>query len=136
MITTRVILDTNILVYAWDSEQRMKQEIAISTMNEFRENICLTTQILAEFSSVMLKLGASPDWIRETIAIYEGMMTILPLSPSHIKEALRAVDRYRMSYWDAQIWSVAKANHIPVVYTEDGPIGQTLEGVRYNNPFT
>jgi hypothetical protein len=33
------------------------------------------------------------------------------------------------------IWSVAKSNNIPSIFTEDGPIGQTIEGVTYINPL-
>lgn len=40
-----------------------------------------------------------------------------------------------LAYYDAQIWACARLNHIPVVLSEDFQDGQTLEGVRFVDPF-
>ena len=35
----------------------------------------------------------------------------------------------------AVVFAVAKQNEIPVILTEDGPSGATIEGVLFKNPF-
>lgn len=52
-----------------------------------------------------------------------------------VLEALRATTRYQMHYYDAQIWAVARVNHIPLVLSEDLADGAAIEGVRFANPF-
>jgi predicted nucleic acid-binding protein len=52
-----------------------------------------------------------------------------------VLEALRGVVRYRLSYYDAQIWAVARLNHVPVVLSEDFSAWSEIEGVRFENPF-
>ncbi len=136
MNNSKVLIDTNILIYAWNSDDRIKQDAAITTLKNHQNTACLSIQNLSEFSTVMLRNGCNSDWIKDTINMYERLMTIYPLTIPMIREALRAVRQYRMSYWDAQIWAVAKSNLIPVILTEDGPIGQTIEGVLYRNPLS
>ena len=43
--------------------------------------------------------------------------------------------RTQFSLWDAQIWAVARLNHISVVLTEDFNPGAVIEGVRFVDPF-
>jgi predicted nucleic acid-binding protein len=45
------------------------------------------------------------------------------------------VIRYQLSYYDAQIWAVARLNRIPLVLSEDFSDGSVIEGVRFANPF-
>ena len=52
-----------------------------------------------------------------------------------ILEAGRGVRDYRLSYYDAQIWAIARLNQIPVVFSEDFQNEQTLEGVQFLDPF-
>ncbi len=49
-------------------------------------------------------------------------------------EALRACDRYRLDYFDAQIWAAARMSGCDIILTEDTH-GDEIEGVRYVNPF-
>lgn len=50
-------------------------------------------------------------------------------------EAVRGVQAYTMSFWDALIWAVARLNGIGVVFSEDFNDGATIEDVRFVNPF-
>lgn len=131
----KVLIDTNILVYAWDSAEPDKQSKAIAIMQQHRKHACLSVQNLSEFSSVMLRKGSDLKWLHETIYIYSKIMTICALREEHVEHALRAVDQYKMSFWDAQIWAVALMNRIPVILSEDGPTGQKIEGIEFQNPL-
>ena len=50
-------------------------------------------------------------------------------------EAIRGVREHKFSYWDAQVWAIARLNQIPVVFTEDFNAGAVIEGIRFVNPF-
>lgn len=135
MVANKTLIDTNILVYAWNAGDKIKQRKAIDVLEHYRDGACLAVQNISEFAAVMLKNGCDPQWLGGVVSLYERLMTVLPLSVHDVRQALRAVREYRMSYWDAQLWSVAKTNGIPVILSEAGPTGQTIEGVTYSNPF-
>jgi predicted nucleic acid-binding protein len=50
-------------------------------------------------------------------------------------EAVRATDEHSFRFFDAQIWACAKLNQVPVVLSEDVPVGATVEGVTFENPL-
>jgi predicted nucleic acid-binding protein len=52
-----------------------------------------------------------------------------------VLEATRGMRDHKLSYYDAQIWACARLNQVPVIFTEDFQDGQTLEGIRFVNPF-
>lgn len=130
-----VLIDTNILVYAWDSGDKVKQTRAIHVLHEYRNQACLSTQNLSEFSSVMIRKGCDLQWLQRVISIYSQLLTIVPVHTQEVEHAVRAVQEHRMSFWDAQIWAVALTNRIPVILSEDGPTGQVIEGVTFENPL-
>ena len=44
-------------------------------------------------------------------------------------------ERYQLSFWDALIVAAAAQGRADVLLTEDLNSGQTIEGVRIENPF-
>lgn len=130
-----VLLDTNLLVYAWDAGDRAKQAKAIAVFESHRETLALSTQNLSELAAVLLKKRVPAAEAGEIVSAYAHLVPVIAPEPADIAEALRAVARYRMSFWDAQIWAVAKRRGIATILSEDGPIGQTIEGVAYVNPL-
>lgn len=135
MKNRKILVDTNILIYAWDRKERFKQRKAIDALETYKECLYVSTQNLAEFSAVMLKHQCDPDWLHLVIRRYSSVLNVLSQTPNDILNAIKAVKQYEMHYWDAQIWSVAKSNGIDVILTEDGPLGQSIEGVAYINPL-
>lgn len=133
---SNVLIDTNILIYAWDSAEKQKQYKALRVLKETRNQACLSVQNLSEFSSFMIRNGCQLRWVQEVMSTYEMAMTILPIHSEHVQQAVKAVEQYQMSFWDAQIWAVARSNDISIIYSDDGPIGQVVEGIAYQNPLT
>jgi predicted nucleic acid-binding protein len=70
---------------------------------------------------------ATERWAR-AFPVYDTSLQV-------VLEALRATIRYQMHYYDAQIWAVARVNHISLVLSEDFADGAVIEGVRFANPF-
>ena len=134
-----VLLDTNILIYTFDpcDEARQEQAIAILLKLEEDEKGCLSTQCLSEFASAaMTKLGLSADEIMAKINDWQNAFLVFNLTPQIVLEATRGVRDHKLSFYDAQIWASARLNQVPVIFTEDFQDGQTLEGIRFTNPFT
>lgn len=133
-----ILLDTNILIYTFDPRDEVRQEQAIATLIKLEEEEkgCLSTQCLSEFASVALtKLGLSADEIMDKISDWQNAFPTFNLTPLIVLEATRGVRDHKLSFYDAQIWACARLNQIPVIFTEDFQDGQTLEGIRFVNPF-
>ncbi len=136
----KVLVDTNILVYAYDRAEPHKQQQAIALLDQLVQHDmgALTTQILAEFFvTVTRKLAAplSPADAYTRIEHFLQAWTIYETSGFVVLEAARGVRDHQLSYWDAQIWATARLYQLPVVLSEDFSSGLSLEGVRFVNPF-
>lgn len=139
-MATTYLLDANVLVYCFDEGAPEKKERALETIEQTGRapSAALSAQVLAEFSNVALyKLDPplSPNEVYEQIELYETVFPVLPLTPAVALEAVRGVRDHSFSYFDAQIWAVAKLSQIPVVLSEDFPVGATVERVTFLNPL-
>ncbi len=135
-----VLIDTNILVYAYDRSEPEKQQCALTALDHLATSGTgvLSTQILDEFCSVTLRklsLALTPELVEERVRRYIRIYRVLPINVSVILEAIRGVREHQFSFWDAQVWATAKLNGIPTVYSEDFVVGAVVEGVRFVNPF-
>jgi predicted nucleic acid-binding protein len=134
-----ILLDTNILVYSYDVRQPefQKKSQALIIRLERAGAACLSVQCLGEFFRVTTaKLHLSPAEMVEQLSIWWQVFPVFDLTPQIILEAARGVRDHQFAYYDAQIWAAARLNQIPVIFSEDFQDGQTLEGVRFANPFT
>ena len=134
------LVDSNILVYAYDPRDRRKQQQAAFIIERLitAQQAVLSVQCLSEFFNATtrkLPERLSPE---EALGYVEGFIRtcrIFPLTPTAVLEGCRAATDYSLSVWDALIWATAKLNQIPYVLTEDLKHGLFLEGVRFQNPF-
>jgi predicted nucleic acid-binding protein len=138
MIAT--LVDTNVLVYAHDRVEFEKQGQAIETLYRLQVTGSgrLSTQCLAEFFSVVTSGSAPKLTIDEAAQQVEQLVRAWPVfdvTPQIVLEAVRGVRDHQFSFWDAQIWAVARLNQVEVVFSEDFNPGAVIEGVRFVNPF-
>ncbi|MBP8291917.1 MAG: PIN domain-containing protein [Caldilineaceae bacterium] len=134
---TSILVDTNILVYAYDPRDATKNAQAqhlLQALRQSRRGI-LSVQTLAEFMRATQKLAIPPRTAMQYLQAFAASWPVLNLTPPVVLEAARGVSDYVLSYYDAQIWAVARLNQIGVVFSEDFNNGSTLEGVRFVNPF-
>ncbi len=136
----RILVDTNILLYAYDRGESAKQPLALTILDRLvaHDLGALTPQVLAEFFVNATKKLQPPLTIEEAhgrIQNYLLSWEILDITGAIVLEAVRGVRTYQMTYWDAQIWASARLNQIPVVLSEDFGDGVVIEGVRFVNPF-
>lgn len=137
----RILVDTNILVYAYDRSESEKQGQALSILEQLvtAKTGVISTQVLAEFfvtvtRKIQLPLSAAQAY--ERIGNYLRSWTVIEVNGWVVLEAVRGVRDYQFSYWDAQIWATAKSNQIGVVYSEDFNVGAVIEGVQFINPLS
>ncbi len=136
-----VLVDTNLLVYAYDRGEPAKQQQAIELLDALQAtgDGRLTAQVLGEFFRATTKLPASMltlEQAQQQIDNFVLAWPILDTTSMVVQEAVRGVRVHRLSYYDAQIWAAARLNQIPVVFSEDFIDGRTVEGVRFANPFS
>ncbi len=133
-----ILMDTNVLVYTFDPHDTKRQEQAIALLLALEEQKagCLSVQCLSEFANVILAKRLLPrDEVIPKLDRWRSAFPVYNLTPQIILEAVRGVCDHQLSYYDAQIWASARLNQIPIVFSEDFPDGQTLEGVQFANPF-
>jgi predicted nucleic acid-binding protein len=133
----RIMVDTNVLLYAYDRGEPSKQPQALAVLDHLAVDGLgvLTSQVLAEF---FVNAGLNLLTTEEAYCIQNYLLSweILDTTGPIVLEAVRGVRTYQMAYWDAQIWASAKMNQIPVVFSEDFGDGVIIEGVRFVNPFS
>ena len=133
----RVSLDTNILVYAADSEAGGKHRAACDLVTRATGVDCvLAVQCLAEFANVALRKRRQPlaavrgfldDW-RSAFPLVVANSETLPL-------ALDATDRHGVAFWDAMLWATLRQAGCRLLLTEDMQDGRRIDGVTIVNPF-
>ena len=135
-----ILLDTNILVYAYDQDDLTRQDAAIQVLKDVELSGAgrLSVQTLAEFASVAMRKLRPPLTPAEALGQVDYLtrsFRVLDLTPQIVLEAVRGVREHQLAYWDAQIWAAARLNQVPTLLSEDFRPGTTLEGVRFVNPF-
>jgi predicted nucleic acid-binding protein len=133
-----ILLDTNILAYTLDPRDIIRQEQAIALLLKLEEHRLgrLSVQCLSEFTNVAIaKHWLSFDEIIVRADAWKNIFPVYNLTPQIVLEAARGVRDYKLAYYDAQIWAAARLNQVPVVFSEDFQDGQSLESVRFTNPF-
>ncbi|MBW4632158.1 MAG: PIN domain-containing protein [Iphinoe sp. HA4291-MV1] len=136
----RILLDTNILVYIYDSLDSAKQDkaIAIAELLIQTNRAVISTQVMSEF--FMATTRAKRQLLSPTEAIarirnYMSACYVVDVTRLITLEAIRGVETHKFGFWDAQIWATARLNQISEVYSEDFKSGTIIEGVRFTNPL-
>ncbi|MGI8859471.1 MAG: PIN domain-containing protein [Rubrobacteraceae bacterium] len=139
-MAARYLLDTNLLVYAVDRREPEKRERAREVLRRAGRagSAALPTQVLSEFANACLrKLEPRPDpaTVRREVERLLLAFPVLPLTGPVVLEALRGVREHLLSYYDAQIWAVARLGQVGAVLSEDFNPGSVLDGVSFANPL-
>ena len=98
----------------------------------------MSVQNLAELSSVCLtnvKPPVAPADVLATVGGIETLLSVVGPTTHTVRSALAAVEKHKLSFWDAMVWAVAKESGLDEVLTEDFQDGQAVEGVRFRNPL-
>lgn len=129
-------VDANILVYAIDLSNEAKcfdanAAIAATAVGQG----VLPMQALGEFANVCRKRRIATGIIKAFADGFRARVRIVPVEPTDLDDALWAVERHQLSFWDAMLWATCRRAGVTVLFTEDFQDGQTLKAVRFVNPF-
>jgi predicted nucleic acid-binding protein len=135
----RVFVDTNILLYARDGNQPMKQPVALEWLSRcWRERRGrLSFQVLQAYyvnATQKLKPGLPRDQARQDV---RNLLAWQPVRTDALllESAWNLSDRYGFSWWDAQIVAAARRADCAILLSEDMQHGLEIEELRIVNPF-
>jgi predicted nucleic acid-binding protein len=132
-------VDTNLLVYARDSSEPLKQQQALKWMSHLWSSRTgrLSFQVLQEFYITVtekLRPGMDIKAARQDIRTFM-VWKPLPVDIDVVERAWTIQDRYQISWWDALIVSAAQLADCQFLLTEDLQNGQKFRNLQTVNPF-
>lgn len=132
-------VDTNVLVYAHDRSEPMKQKVAAALLDSLWKSRsgALSTQILQEFYVVVTRKFDPPmrrGVARELVAAY-GEWRVVQVDVPMIMASSQLEERHRLSFWDALVVEAARRAGARRLLSEDLQWGRRLGGVKIENPF-
>ncbi len=136
-MSDRVFVDTNIFVYADDRAAKVKRVRARKVLSDLirTRRVVVSTQVLQEyFVAATKKLGLSPERARVRVERLSRLDVVL-IRPELILGAIDLCRLHALSFWDALVLRSASAAGCGRVLSEDLQDGQTIDGVRIENPF-
>ena len=137
------LIDTNILVYAFDPRDEAKRTIATKVLYDGARRYVVPHQVLLEFFAAVTKphpdLGGQSLMTRkmaiERIERFQRQFLILWPDADVLGTALNAVIKYGLSWHDAHLLAYAQANAVSEILSEDFQHGRHYGQVRVVNPF-
>lgn len=139
MSAERFSLDANVFFYAIDSSHPKRHRRAAEIVDRAAvEHECVVAvQAYAEFFAATTRKGKmSVAEAGAQVADWQTLFTTAYPAPGSLQQAIDAVARHGLSFWDAMLWSVVKNAGVTVLLSEDLQDGRELGGVWFRNPFT
>jgi predicted nucleic acid-binding protein len=138
-MSDKTFVDTNVLLYAHDVDLRSKHEIAQAALRELWEDGSgvLSPQVLQEFYvnvTRKIKKPLSRDRARLVVSTYH--LWCVEVDVTDVERAFRIEDAAKIGFWDALIVASAAKAGATRLLSEDLNSGQSIEGVRIENPFS
>jgi predicted nucleic acid-binding protein len=132
-------VDTNILVYAFDSSSGKKFEIAQALVKQLwkSQSGCISAQVLQELYVSLTKKANPPMDLDLAAQIIRDLSTWQMNVPGgeDVLQAIEICRRYKISFWDGMIIQSAKSCGCNQIWSEDLNDSQIYDRVRIVNPF-
>lgn len=137
------LVDTNVLVYRFDSRFPEKQATATAWLRKAvaEDGARIPHQALVEFVAAATRSlgGATPmlsraDATREVEELIAQFPVLYPNEHVFLL-ALRGMATYQLSWFDAHVWAYAEHFGLSELWTEDFQHGRLYGSVRAVNPF-
>ena len=135
-----MFVDTNVLVYAHDATEAVRQPVARSLISDLwrTRSGALSTQVLQEFYVVATRKFDPPmprRQARDLVDAYGGHWQLVEIDVALIVAASQLEERHSVSFWDALIVEAARRAGATRLVTEDLQSGRRLAGLHIDNPF-
>jgi predicted nucleic acid-binding protein len=132
-------LDTNVLVYAYESSDPRKTSAAQALVTRALDGeMIISTQVLAELASTLLHKISPPTQPDEVDLILDALSPIKTIRPDVelIRRAVHARAQYGVHFYDGMILAAAERGGCQRIWSEDLNAGQLYFGIAVENPFT
>jgi predicted nucleic acid-binding protein len=128
-MTGPFFVDTNVLVYADDARDTVKQDTARALLRRLlgERNGKLSLQVTS-------KLGLDAVLARRRIEIFSHL-DVVRLDADDVLAAIDLHRLHQLSIWDALIVRAALLSGCRTLYTEDLQHGRRFEGLQIIDPF-
>ena len=132
-------VDTNVLAYAHDSSDQVRQPIASAVVGDLwrtRSGV-LSTQVLTEFYVVVTRKFDPPLARREARALVDAYAAwpVVQVDSPLIVAASALEEQHSLSFWDALIIEGARRAGADRLVSEDLQHGRRIAGLVIENPF-
>jgi predicted nucleic acid-binding protein len=131
-------LDTNVLVYAYDTSDPVKQRVAKDLVRRaVAGEFVISAQVLGEFAATLLHKVSPPVAADDLIVALDALAAIKLVSPDAdvIRRAVQAGASYGLHFYDGMIVAAAERAGCQQIWSEDFNAGQKYFGVTVRNPF-
>ena len=137
-MNARTFVDTNVLIYAHDTDANAKHLAAKSILRELwsERKGALSPQVLQEFYVNVTKKIPHPlskESARLVVSTYA--IWCIETTSVEVLNAFRIEDESRIGFWDALIVASALKSGANRILSENLNAGQTIAGIRIENPF-
>jgi predicted nucleic acid-binding protein len=136
------LVDTNILVYRFDSRFAEKQRIATEILRRgiLEDSVRLPHQAILEFTAVVARPIRGHIILTQAVALREAeeflkQFTVLYPNEAILRNAIRGCAAYQLNWFDAHLWSYAEHYGLEEILTEDFQHDRLYGTVRVVNPF-
>lgn len=137
-MTVPVFVDTNVLIYALDPRDGVKQAAAQAWLTRCWQERSgrVSTQVLNEFYVNLVRINGDAFQARARAEI-RHLMAWNPCATDGalLETAWGIADEANVSHWDALIIAAAISQGCDTLLSEDLQHGQTIAGVRIVSPF-
>lgn len=136
------LIDTNILVYAYDVSEITKHPIAKDIVTQIWQTgegvVCV--QNLMEFFVVITRKVTSPISVTVAKSIIDDMVKseswkVIDRDIHTFLDAIDLVSQYHVHIWDATIAACMKEHGVAVIVTEDKNDFEKIPGIHVVVPF-
>jgi predicted nucleic acid-binding protein len=136
------LIDTNVLVYLFDSRFPAKQRVATDLLRRgiAEDSVRLPHQAIVEFIAAVTRPIRGHIILRQSDALREAeeflkQFTVLYPNEAIVRDAIRGCAAYQLSWFDAHIWAYAEHYGLTEILTEDLQHDRLYGSVRVVNPF-
>ncbi len=138
-MTADSLIDSNLLVYAFDRAEGKKHEKAREFLFKAMDSKAgtLSSQNLAEFHYNMTKkkTGLSPEASQKAIMGFCNAFRIISYNQNTVIEAIGTETIYGIHFWDALLATTMQENKIRAIYTENTKDFRKVPWLKAINPL-
>ena len=130
-----ISIDTNIWIYALNSDDDRKQTIAQDLIKSYKGRIIIPFSVILEVGAVLKKKKISLHNISQNLEQLSHIATVIYPTSDTLPLAIQLQQEYQLSWFDSIIMSGVCHASCTILYSEDMAHNQQYQGVRVINPF-